>query len=170
MWLRTGCAWCERMGRWCKWPLRVVSVLLNLLFLPDWARRWVFNTGTRALEGLNALMLLGWGAVIGWSDGLTALPSYSRFAAMPQTLACLLFLAVGALLAGFLPSESPRSNVISGWLLLAAAMLWGLVTAGFWGGYPPLNTAMVVYPILAIVSWWAGILLIENSKHELNQK
>ena len=158
-----------RLRHSLRWPMKIISVALNLLFLPEPWRQWMFGTGTRALEGLNALMLLGWAWVMAFADGVLALPSYSRFANLPLSLVCGLFALVGILLAAFLPSETPRSNVISGWLLLAASMLWVLVTASFWGGYPPANTAMVIYPVLALISWWAGILLIENSKHQMEK-
>ena len=71
------------------------------------------------------------------------------------------------LLLVLLPSETPRSNVLSGFLLVGSALLWSVVSVGFWYTYPPLNTAMVVYPVLAVVSWWAGVLLIDNAKDEL---
>lgn len=167
--IKQTCSLCNRMGRWCRWPVAVLSAILNLLFLPERWRRWMFGTGTRSLEGLNAVLLLSWAVVLLCADGVLGLPSYSRFATLPLPLVCGAFALTGLLLAVFLPSEAARSNVISGWLLLAASMLWGLVSIAFWGSYPPLNTAMLVYPVLALVSWWAGILLIENSKTELEK-
>ena len=73
-----------RLRHSLRWPMKIISVALNLLFLPEPWRQWMFGTGTRALEGLNALMLLGWAWVMAFADGVLALPSYSRFANLPR--------------------------------------------------------------------------------------
>ena len=162
------CRWCARIGRLCVWPYQVLLWIINLLFLPDDVREWIFGSGTRALELINALMLLGWAAVmLVDASHVYLIPSYAKFAEMPQGLVFGLFAGVGALLLVLLPSETPRSNVLSGFLLVGSALLWSVVSVGFWYTYPPLNTAMVVYPVLAASSWWAGVLLIDNAKDEL---
>ena len=165
------CRWCARIGRLCVWPYQVLLWIINLLFLPDSVRQWVFGSGTRALELLNALLLLSWAGVLLADAGSVyiLMPGYTKFAEMPPGLSFALFSGVGAALLICLPSESPRSNLLSGFFLVAAALLWMLASVGFWDNYPPLNTAMIVYPVLAVISWWAGVMLVDNAKEQMRK-
>lgn len=43
---------------------RVFRFVLGLPFLPKKIRAWMFSTGTRAIEVLNAGMLLAWATVM----------------------------------------------------------------------------------------------------------
>ena len=43
---------------------RVFRFVLGLSFLPEKIRAWMFSTGTRAIEVLNAGMLLAWATVM----------------------------------------------------------------------------------------------------------
>lgn len=149
------CDWCERIGRWCVWPVRALNFALGLLFLPRPWRSWLFGTGTRVLKVLNIGACAAWLAVL-YDGGFGSLPSYAGFSKVPVPWAAGVLLLLIVLLAWALYDGSVRGRIIGGTALMWAGLVWLLVSISFWAGYPPLNTAMVVYPLLALLSGVAG--------------
>ena len=62
--------------RFCQYAKAALSWAWNLRFLPDSARRWVFGTGTRALQIVNIGFLLVWAWVFG-VNGFGTLPLWT---------------------------------------------------------------------------------------------
>ena len=147
-----------------------LSIALNLLFLPEVARQWLFGTGTRALEMLNMVMLVVWG-IIALSNPRTMdlLPTYSKIHYInPEVMGALfIILALGQL--AYMLKATTESNITSGFLLIVSAFIWSIIGIGYLNGYPPLTPGMVLYFPLAIINWWAGVLIIDNAKERLTQ-
>ena len=117
-------------------------------------RPWIFGTGTRALEVLNAIALtIGWSLTMLLDDRLLQTPTY------------LAFNRIGLILAEQRASRSPspcgpwpgicterrEAQDAAGISLLGSALAWALVTASFIASYPPTNTAVTLYAALSML-------------------
>ena len=59
--------------------------------------------------------------------------------------------------------KSDRSNIISGWLLILGGNIWFLISVAFLAPYPPLNTGMILPPLMSFVCVLAGKNLMDYS-------
>ena len=132
------------------------------------AAKWLFGTPTTVLEVLNAGLLLVWALAV-LSDTMIALPlystafrlytsSYANEAVSAVFFAAFVFAAVGAYRNG------RRADMLSGYALQLSALLWTAVAANFLGAYPPLNTEVLAYGVLAIICWTCGCHLWTRGK------
>lgn len=142
------------------------SLILNLRFLPDHLQRWLFSTGTRALEVANVSILVGWAALL-YVDGrrMLDLQNYKTFSMLDhKTLASIFAILSLIIFVATLFPNSLKSQLFKGYTMLLSAAVWAIVSTGFAIAYPPLSTAMVVYPVLAVLCWLCGENLIERAK------
>lgn len=141
-----------------------LGVFMNrLAFLLDWRslpsrfQAWLFGTGTRALEMVSGLGLLGYAAVFALSpDDIYSWRIYYKFHNLPEIWLVAVFGAVGLLQTALLMFRGFRANVASAYLLTLAGFIWFLVSVAFWGAYPPAHTGMVIPPLLAFLCALAG--------------
>ena len=84
--------------RFCRYTKAALSWLWNLRFLPDSARRWVFGTGTRALQIVNIGFLLVWAWVFG-VNGFGTLPLWTGLTKLPRWFVVSLLLLLALLSA-----------------------------------------------------------------------
>lgn len=149
------CGLCARMGKWCSVPAYLLYRLTHLRFLPEQWRRWLFGTGTRALKLMNAAILIGWAVVVS-EGGFGRLPSYAGFSRLPKTVAVPLMAGTALLLLITMHVHTVRGRFFAALGLNAASLIYLGISISFWVAYPPLNTGMVIYPILTVISWLAG--------------
>lgn len=140
---------------------RCFRFVLGLSFLPERLRRWLFDTGTRAVEALNAALFAVWGFVL-LADGerLIKIEHYQGFVLFERVLgrqvwACLFFACAAFAVVG-LVCASPRCKTLGGYALLLGALIWALLAIGFARAYPPLNTSMFVYAVIALLCYLSG--------------
>ena len=138
--------------------------ILDWRFLPFRFQMWLFGTATRIVEFLSAAGLLGFAIVFMCDqDRLYDYPIYYKFKALPEAwvVGILLFaaLAQGAAML----YKSDRSNIISGWLLILGGNIWFLISVAFLAPYPPLNTGMILPPLMSFVCVLAGKNLMDYS-------
>jgi len=75
-----------------------------------------------------------------------------------------LFSLLGIFMAGAaMLYKSDRSNIISGWLLILGGNIWFLISVAFLAPYPPLNTGMILPPLMSFVCVLAGKNLMDYS-------
>lgn len=146
----------------------VCSTIVNLRFLPDKAQRWVFSTGTQAIEIANIAVLAGW-ALVMLIDGntLLTLKPYMPFAVVGRDALTAIFFVLSAVLVYCMIRKSKRYLFLKGYVMILSGVIWGLVSAGFAFSYPPLSTAMTFYPVLAVLCWLCGENLIDRYKTEM---
>lgn len=150
-----------------KIPYAMFIHFLNILFLPEQVRQWFFGTGTRGLEILNAMLLLTWGMVCLFNEKTQALlPSYEHINNMPSMYVAIIFFILGFIQLFYVAKSTVNSDIASGFFLIVSGLVWSVVAVGYWSNYPPLTPGMVLYFPLAIVNWWAGVLIIDNAKLE----
>ena len=157
----------DKIAKVFKIPYAVLMMCLNIVFLPEQVRQWFFGTGTRGLEILNAMLMLTWGVVSLLNKHTQALlPTYEKIGTMPALFISIIFFILGFAQLFYVAKSTINSNIASGFLLVVSGLVWSIVAVGYWGNYPPLTPGMVVYFPLAIVNWWAGVLIIDNAKLE----
>lgn len=128
-------------------------------------QRWLFGTPTRVIEWLNAALLLSWSMAL-LDDGLLGLPVYSalHLAAVSwanEALSLLFFLAASFAGAGAVRSDG-GADKLAGYGLQLGAVLWCAVAINFLAAFPPINTGVAAYGLLAFFCWSAGGFLWER--------
>lgn len=126
---------------------------------------WMFATGTRAVELFNAAMLLTWAAAL-LDDRLLALSVYIGASMLThpwanELLAFTFAVAAGFGLAGALRKDK-GADKLRAWGLQAGAALWLGVSLNFLASYPPINTGVGTYLLLAFLTWSAGCYLRDD--------
>lgn len=146
---------------------RIFRATLGLGMLPESARRWLFSSGTRALEVLNALCMLAW-AVALLDEGMLAIPIYRVFVTVggpwANWFSSITFASMFVLSVVGIVGSSIGARRLGGFVILCGGLAWACVAAAFIATYPPLNTAMVVYALLAVLCLLAGEHLIYESR------
>lgn len=142
-----------------------IKWLLDWRFLPSRFQMWSFGTGTRVVEFISGIGLLGF-ALVFWLDAdlLLHYPIYYKFQHAPSLLLVMVFGLVGTTQLWAMLYWSHRRNVISGYLLIAGSLIWALVSVAFWAAYPPAHTGIVLPPILMLLCVLAGRNLMNYSK------
>lgn len=131
--------------------------ILGWRFLPAKFQAWLFGTATRGLEAVSGLGLLGYAAVFAFApDEIYAWRIYYKFHDIPEAWTVGVLGAAGLLQTALLFARGFKGNVAAAYLLLFSGFVWFLLSVAFWGAYPPLNTAMVVPPLLAFLCALAG--------------
>lgn len=127
---------------------------------------WMFaTTGTRGIELFNAGALLVW-AVALFDDRLLALPIYLGRGVWShpwanELLAGLFAVASVFAIAGLLRKDL-RAYKLASFALQIGGLLWAAVALNFLATYPPLNTGVGTYGLLAFVTWSAGCYLWDD--------
>ena len=141
------------------------NYLLGWRFLPRRLQDWLFGTGTRAVELISGLGLLGFAfAFANHHALLTRYPIYHKFASVPPLLTISVLAAVGLAQLVLMAWHSPRTNILSGFTLLCGGSLWFLIFAAFSANYPPFNPSMALPAVLAFVCSLAGKNLLDLSR------
>lgn len=137
--------------------------LANLRFLPSKLQRWLLHNATRVVEFISASGLFGY-AVVFFLDGesLYTQHIYHKFQEnIPLPLLVLILTATALLQIWAMVKCSPKSNVMSGGLLIWSGILWSLLMAAFVLTYPPANTGIVFPAIMTFVCYIAGNNLVD---------
>lgn len=126
---------------------------------------WMFATGTRGVELFNAGALLVW-AVALLDDRLLALPIYLGRGVWShpwanELLAVLFSVAAMFSVAGLLRKDI-KADKLASFALQIGGLLWAAVALNFMATYPPLNTGVGIYGLLAFVTWSAGCYLWDD--------
>ena len=129
------------------------------------AHGWMFATGTRAIELLNVLALAVWAAAL-LDDRLLTVSVYLGVSLLQhpwanEALAVLFCLAAIVALAGLLRT-GPPSDKLASFALQAGSVAWFGVALNFMATYPPLNTGVGTYGVLAFLTWSAGCYLQDD--------
>ena len=126
---------------------------------------WMFATGTRGVELFNAGALLVWAwALI--DDRLLAIPIYLGSSVWTHPLAnellALLFATASVFAIAGLLRKDQAADKLASFALQIGGILWAAVALNFLATYPPLNTGVGTYGLLAFVTWSAGCHLWDD--------
>lgn len=126
---------------------------------------WMFATGTRGIELFNAGALLVWAwALI--DDRLLAIPIYLGSSVWTHPwaneLLALLFATASVFATAGLIRKDQAADKLASFGLQIGGLLWAAVALNFLATYPPLNTGVGTYGLLAFVAWSAGCHLWDD--------
>lgn len=128
---------------------------------------WLFDKGTRVVEVLNSLFLIGFASTfINDFDGILTLPSYRAFAIASSAYWWVGMATLGVVQFMALIKTSLRSNQTSGIILISSAWVWGMVAGTFFASLPPLTSAPITYSIFSLMCATAGLYLLKTNKVE----
>ena len=127
--------------------------------------RWLFDKGTRVVEVLNSLFLIGFASTFIYNfEGILSLPSYKAFAIASSAYWWIGMFVLGVVQFMSLIKTSLHSNQVSGIILISSAWVWGMVAVTFIASLPPLTSAPIVYTIFSIVCGVGGLYLLKSNK------
>ena len=143
--------------------MTVVEQIVKTRHIP----RWLFDKGTRVVEVLNSLFLIGFSfTFINDFDGILTLPSYRAFAIASSTYWWVGMFALGVVQFMALIKTSLQSNQASGIILISSAWVWAMVAGTFIASLPPLTPAPITYSIFTLMCATAGLYLLKLNKVE----
>ena len=128
---------------------------------------WLFNKGTRVVEVLNSLFLIGFAITfINDFDGIISLPSYTAFAIASNPYWWVGMFVLGVVQFMALIKTSLQSNQASGIILISSAWVWGMVAGTFIASLPPLTPSPITYSTFSLMCATAGLYLLKLNKVE----
>ena len=143
----------------------VLEFLTNICLGFAWVNQHLYRTKTSSLQIISGLSLIFFGLAFGvGGDELYKLRTYQHFQMLQPWLLMLILMAIGVAQVVLAMFMSPRSNVLSGWLLQWNGLCWLSMCAAYVAGYPPLNPAVVVTALLGFVCILTGRGLIDKNK------
>ena len=128
---------------------------------------WLFDKGTRVVEVLNSLFLIGFASTFIYNfEGILSLQSYKAFVIASSVYWWIGMFVLGVVQFMTLIKTSLQSNQASGIILISSAWVWGMVAGTFIASLPPLTPAPIAYPIFSFMSAIAGLYLLKTNKVE----
>ena len=128
---------------------------------------WLFDKGTRVVEVLNSLFLIGFASTFIYNfNGILTLQSYKAFAIASSPYWWIGMFVLGVVQFVALIKTSLHSNQASGIILISSAWVWGMVAGTFMVNLPPLTSAPIIYSIFTLMCATAGMYLLKTSKVE----
>ena len=128
---------------------------------------WLFDKGTRVVEVLNSLFLIGFASTfINDFEGIVSLPSYKEFAIASSVYWWVGMTTLGVVQFMALIKTSLQSNQVSGIILISSAWVWGMVAGTFIASLPPLTPSPITYSTFSLMCAIAGIYLLKLNKVE----
>lgn len=143
----------------------VLEFLARICLGFAWVNRHLYRTKTSSLQIISGLSLIFFGLAFGVGGAeLYKLRTYQHFQMLQPWLLMLILLSIGVAQVVLAMLMSPRSNVLSGWLLQWNGLCWLSMCAAYAAGYPPLNPAVLVTALLGFVCILTGRGLIDKNK------
>ena len=128
---------------------------------------WLFDKGTRVVEVLNSLFLIGFATTFIYNfEGILSLSSYKAFAIASSAYWWIGMFVLGVVQFIALLKTSLQSNQASGIILISSAWVWSMVAGTFIASLPPLTPAPIGYSIFSLMCATAGIYLLKTNKVE----
>lgn len=128
---------------------------------------WLFDKGTRVVEVLNSLFLIGFASTFIYNfNGILTLPSYRAFAIASSAYWWIGMFVLGVVQFMALIKTSLHSNQASGIILISSSWVWGMVAGTFIASLPPLASEPITYSIFTLMCATAGLYLLKTNKVE----
>ena len=128
---------------------------------------WLFDKGTRVVEVINSLFLIGFASTFIYNfEGIISLSSYKVFAIASSPYWWIGMFVLGVVQFMALLKTSLQSNQASGIILISSAWVWSMVAGTFIASLPPLSPAPIVYSIFTLMCATAGLYLLKLNKVE----
>ena len=143
----------------------ILEFLTHICLGFAWVNQHLYRTKTSSLQIISGLCLIFFGLAFGVGGvELYKLRTYQHFQMLQPWLLMLILLIIGVAQVVLAMFISPRSNVLSGWLLQWNGLCWLSMCAAYAAGYPPLNPAVLVTALLGFVCILTGRGVIDKNK------
>ena len=143
----------------------ILEFLTHICLGFAWVNQHLYRTKTSSLQIISGLSLIFFGLAFGVGGvELYKLYTYQHFQMLQPWLLMLILLIIGVAQVVLAMFISPRSKVLSGWLLQWNGLCWLSMCAAYAAGYPPLNPAVLVTALLGFVCILTGRGLIDKNK------
>jgi len=123
---------------------------------------WLFATKTRVFEVFNATLFMSWGIAAIVDPRMFETSTYWAFGILPLSLTAAAFFAMSLMSIVGIFSHKINARFLGGYSLFLSSLVWALVSVGFVAAYPPLTTAMVLYPQLSLLCFVVGRKIINE--------
>ena len=128
---------------------------------------WLFDKGTRVVEVLNSLFLIGFASTFIYNfEGILTSSSYRAFAIASNPYWWVGMATLGVVQFMALIKTSLQSNQASGIILISSAWVWGMVAGTFIASLPPLTPSPITYSTFSLMCATAGLYLLKLNKVE----
>ncbi|MCL9788263.1 hypothetical protein J4530_08875 [Neisseria subflava] len=150
--------WYNRLTscRFCRYVKAALSWAWNLRFLPDSARRWVFGTGTRALQIVNIGFFAGLGLGV-WRKRFWLAAAVDGAHQIAALVCGAHAVAVGAAVGVVDVEQQPRSHAVGVGALRITPLIWLLLATSFWVRHTlAAQVVGYVFGIWSLAVWLVG--------------
>lgn len=143
--------------------MSVIEQIVKTRHIPH----WLFDKGTRVVEVLNSLFLIGFASTFIYNfEGILSLPPYKAFAIASSVYWWIGMFVLGVVQFIALIKTSLQSNQASGIILISSSWVWGMIAGTFIASLPPLTSAPIIYSIFTLMCATAGLYLLKTNKVE----
>lgn len=126
---------------------------------------WLFFKGTRVVEFLNTLLLIGFTIPLIYNlEGIISSMPYPTIYLMGNPVWWSGMAILGFLQWFAMTRQGIHSNQISGFILMVSGWVWAMIASLFLSRYPPLTPAPIVYIVIAFICVISGLYLLRLNK------
>lgn len=126
---------------------------------------WLFSKGTRVVEFLNTLLLIGFTLPLIYNmDTIITQAPYPRVYLLGNPLWWSLMAILGLMQWAAMARKGVHSNQVSGFILMVSAWAWALIASMYIVKTHPLTPAPIVYMIISFVCAAAGLYMLRINK------
>lgn len=126
---------------------------------------WLFSQGTRVVEFLNTILLLGFTFPLLYNlDTLISHAPYPKIYLMGNPFWWSAIAILGFIQWFAMSRKGIHSNQLSGFILMVSGWTWGMIASLFLVKSPPLTPAPIVYMAIGFICVIAGLYLLRTNK------
>lgn len=126
---------------------------------------WLFSQGTRVVEFLNTILLLGFTFPLLYNlDTLISHAPYPKIYLMGNPFWWSAIAVLGFVQWFAMSRKGIHSNQLSGFILMVSGWTWGMIASLFLVKSPPLTPAPMVYMAIGFICVIAGLYLLRTNK------
>lgn len=126
---------------------------------------WLFSQGTRVVEFLNTILLLGFTFPLLYNlDTLISHAPYPKIYLMGNPFWWSAIAILGFIQWFAMSRKGIHSNQLSGFILMVSGWTWGMIASLFLVKSPPLTPTPIVYMAIGFICVIAGLYLLRTNK------
>lgn len=126
---------------------------------------WLFFKGTRVVEFLNTLLLMGFTIPLIYNlDSIISAMPYPTIYVLGNPYWWSGMAILGMVQWFAMTKQGIHSNQISGFILMLSGWVWAMIASLFLTKSPPLTPAPIVYMIIAFICVISGLYLLRLNK------
>lgn len=126
---------------------------------------WLFSQGTRVVEFLNTLLLIGFTLPLIYNmDTIISHSPYPKIYLAENPFWWGAMAILGFVQWYAMSRKGIHSNQVSGFILMVSGWVWGMIASLFLVKSPPLTPAPIVYLCIGFVCVISGLYLLRINK------